>query len=273
MAYSFKGSISFGLVYIPITLFSSIKNNDISFNLIDKKTHSRVKYKKTCVDCEDRELEQKDIVKGYEYEDGKYVIFEDKDFEKIKSKEDKNITIESFVNLDEIDPLYFDRPFYVVPTGGEKAFGLLLNALESENKCAIAKTVLGQKEALIAIRAKNGQMLLNTLFFQEEVQDNPLNSKSIENKFDAKEMKLAKAIIDGMTTKFDPEKYRDEYRRRLMNAINQKIEGKEIKSPKSKSSPKVKDLMSALKLSLETVEQKKSKQTKKQKSKTTKKSK
>ena len=103
MAYSYKGSISFGLVYIPVTLHSTIKENDIGFNMIDKKTMSRVKYKKTCADCEGREVKQEDIVKGFEYEDGKYVIFEDKDFEKIKSKKDKNITIEKFVNLSEVD--------------------------------------------------------------------------------------------------------------------------------------------------------------------------
>ena len=126
MAYSFKGSLNFGFVYIPITLYSSIKDNDIGFNMIDKKTMSRVKYKKTCVDCGEREVSKDDIVKGFEYEEGKYVIFDDDDFEKIKSKKDKNITIEQFVNLDEVDPLYFDRPYYVVPTGAEKAFSVLL---------------------------------------------------------------------------------------------------------------------------------------------------
>lgn len=101
MAYSYKGSISFGLVYIPVTLHKSIKSNDIGFNMIDKKTNSRVQYKKTCADCGGREVCQEDIVKGFEYEDGKYVIFEDKDFEKLKSKKDKNITIEKFVELSE----------------------------------------------------------------------------------------------------------------------------------------------------------------------------
>lgn len=119
MAYSYKGSISFGLVYIPVTLHGTIKENDIGFNMIDKKKMSRVKYKKTCADCEGREVRQDDIVKGFEYEDGKYVIFEEKDFEKLKSKKDKNITIEKFVNLSEVDPLYFDKPYYVVPRSGE----------------------------------------------------------------------------------------------------------------------------------------------------------
>lgn len=173
MAYSYKGSISFGLVYIPVTLHSAIKHTDVGFNLIDKKTMSRVRYKKTCEACGDREVKQEDIVKGYEYEKGKYVIFDEKDLEKIKTEKDKNITIEKFVSLSEIDPVYYDKPYYVVPTGAEKAFAVLVAAMEEENKAAIAKTVLGTKETVIMIRSKDGQMVLNTLFFDEEITKNP----------------------------------------------------------------------------------------------------
>ena len=249
MAYSYKGSISFGLVYIPITLHSTIKDNDIGFNMIDKKTMSRVKYKKTCADCEGREVKQDDIVKGFEYEDGKYVIFEDKDFEKIKSKKDKNITIEKFVNLSEVDPLYFDKPYYVVPTGAEKAFAVLLSAMEEEGKAAVAKTVLGTKETLILIRAKDGQMFLNTLFFEEEVTKNP--AKQITEKGNAAELKMAKAIIEGMSAKFVPSDYKDEYRQRVQEAIERKIAGKEIVAPKDNGAMSVSNLMDALTKSLE----------------------
>ena len=165
--YSYKGAITFGLVYIPVELVACIKNNDIGFNLIDKKTMSRVKYKKTCVDCDDREVKNEDIVKGYQYEKDKYVIFTDKDFEKIKTKKDKNITIEQFVDLTEVDPVYFDKAYYVKPTGGEKAFTVLLSAMEKENKAGIAKVVLGTKEALVLIRGKDGVMLVNTLYFYD----------------------------------------------------------------------------------------------------------
>lgn len=248
MAYSYKGSISFGLVYIPVTLHSTIKNNDIGFNMIDKKTMSRVKYKKTCADCDGREVRQEDIVKGYEYEEGKYVLFDEKDFEKLKSKKDKNITIEQFVNLAEIDPLYFDKPYYVAPTGAEKAFSVLLSAMEEEGKAAVAKTVLGTKETLIAIRAKDGQMLLNTLFFAEEVTKNP--AKEIKNEASEAEIRMAKTIIESMTGKFEPEKYKDEYREKVLAAIEQKISGKEINSPRERSEGKVIDLMDALQKSL-----------------------
>lgn len=256
MAYSYKGSISFGLVYIPITLHNSIKENDIGFNMIDKKTMSRVKYKKTCAACDGREVKQEDIVKGYEYEEGKYVIFEESDFEKIKTKKDKNITIERFVQLDEVDPLYFDRPYYVNPTGAEKAFSVLLEAMEQENKAAIAKTVLGTKETLILIRSKDGQMLLNTLFFEDEVTKNP--AKDIKEKGSSAELKMAKAIIDGMTGEFNPEEYKDEYREKVQQAIEQKIAGKEIVSPKEKNTTTVANLMDALTKSLELTKRQKS---------------
>lgn len=248
MAYSFKGSISFGFVYIPITLHKTVKNNDIGFNMLDKKTMSRVKYIKSCVDCGDRVVKQEDIVKGYEYEDGKYVVFDDSDFEKIKSEKDKNITIEKFVDIKTIDPLYFDKPYYVVPTGAEKAYLVLLEAMQKEGKAAIAKAVLGTKETLLAIRAKNGEMLLNTLFFYEEVQSNP--TKKIDEKPSDKEIELAKILIDNMSGKFDPKEYKDEYREKVQKAIEDKIAGKEISTPKKEKMANVASLMEALQLSL-----------------------
>lgn len=255
MAYSYKGSISFGLVYIPVTLHSSIRRNDIGFNLIDKKTMSRVRYKKTCESCGGREVKQEEIVKGFEYEHGKYVIFEEKDFEKIKSQKDKNITIEKFVELSQVDPIYFDKPYYVVPTGAEKAYSVLLSAMEQEGKAAIAKAVLGTKETLIMIRAKKGQMLLNTLFFAGEVAKNP--AKEITDKGSEAELKMAKAIIESMTGTFRPDDYKDEYREKVLEAIERKIAGKEIVSPKEKGENGVGNLMDALKKSLEMQEKRK----------------
>lgn len=248
MAYSYKGSISFGLVYIPVTLHSAVKNNDIGFNLIDKKTMSRVRYKKTCENCGGREVKQEDIVKGFEYEDGKYVVFDGDDFEKLKTKKDKNITIERFVPLSAVDPLYFDKPYYVAPTGAEKAFSVLTGAMEQENKAAVAKTVLGTKETLILIRAKDGQMLLNTLFFEEEIVKNPAAAATAAGT-DA-ELKMAKAIIENMSGDFEPQLYKDEYRARVQAAIESKIAGKEIVAPKERDNASAASLMDALQKSL-----------------------
>ncbi len=250
MAYSFKGAISFGLVYIPIVLTNSIKQNDIGFNLLDKKTMSRVKYKKTCVDCENKEVKNENIVRGYQYEKDKYVIFTDDDFEKIKSTKDKNITIECFVNLDEVDPIFFDKSYYVEPDGSDRAFLVLLEAMERENKAGIAKTVLGTKESLLLLRASNGKMLVNTLFFNDEVQDSPEVKKL---KIQKQELDLATTLINQMAAPFEPEKYKDEYNEKIKKAIKQKIAGKKIVTSKNSSKPvKIIDLMDALKKSVST---------------------
>lgn len=249
MAYSYKGAITFGLVYIPVTLSLCIKENDIGFNMLEKKTKSRVKYKKTCVDCNDRTVKNEDIVKGYQYEKGKYVIFTDEDFEKIKTKKDKNITIEQFVNIEEIDPIYFDKAYFVKPTGADKAYQVLLKAMESEKKAGIAKTVLGTKETIILLRVRDGKMLVNTLYFHSEIQSAPVIEKS---KLSKQEVDLAKNLINQMTKKFEPEKFKDEYYIKLQKAIKRKISGNEIIEEKQeKEQVKIINLMDALKKSLE----------------------
>ena len=257
MAYSYKGSISFGFVYIPITLHASTQEHGISFHLLDKKTKSRVKYKKTCVDCKDKEIKNEDIIKGYEYEKGKYVLFDDDDFEKIKSIKEKSIVIEQFVNVDEIDPIYYQKAYYVVPTGAEKAYYLLLQAMEQENKAGLAKSIIGTKENLIIIRAKNHQMILNTLFFEDEIKSNP--NQEITEKVTQAELKLAKTLIQEMTAPFKPKQYKDEYHQKIKKAIEAKIAGKKIVAVKEKAQVPIVDLMEALKNSL--------KQTKKTKTK------
>lgn len=260
-----KGAISFGLVYIPISLNVSVKENDIGFNLIDKKTMSRIKYKKTCVDCDNKEVKKENIVKGYKYEKDKYVIFTEKDFEKLKTPKDKNITIEQFVNLDEVDPIYYDKSYYLSPTGGEKAFNVLLNAMERENKAGIAKTVIGTKETLILIRAQDGNMLASTLYFFNEIQKTPEVKKT---RVDEKELKLATTLINQMTTSFKPEKFKDEYTDKIKKAIKQKIAGKQIVQTKDAYEPeKVVDLMEALKKSLGKKNKTDNKTTKKNKTK------
>lgn len=136
----------------------------------------------------------------YEYEEGKYVIFTEEDFEKVKSKKDKNIAIERFVELKEIDPLYFDRAFYVASAGAEKAFCLLLRAMEEEGKAGVTRAVFGNKQSLIALRAKDGEMLLNTMYFYDEVQENP--AKKTEAEVSERELALAKTLIEGMERAF-----------------------------------------------------------------------
>lgn len=244
MAY--KCNISFGLVYVPIKLVTAAKDNDIGFNMIDRRSGSRIKYVKTNDSGE--KVENSDIVKGYEYADDKYVIFTDEDFEKIKSPKDKDIVIQCFVSVDEIEPVYYNKPYYVVPTGAEKAFNVLVKAMQETGKAAIAKTVLGTKETLIAIRSIGGALILNTLYFHDEIQSVPYKTESEPGE---KELDLAKSIIFGMEEHFEPSSYSDEYRGRLLNAIQAKIDGQEISAPKAATGRGISDLMEALQKSLD----------------------
>lgn len=257
MAYSFKTAIGFGLVYIPITLQNTIKNNDIGFNMLEKKTLSRVKYKKTCVDCKDKTINSDDIVKGYEIEKDKYIVFSDEELEKLKTKKDKSIMIEKFVSLSDINPIYFDKTFFISPETkeAEKAFFLLKTVLQKEKKVGISKTILGSSECVVALWVKDENFLLSKLFFEEEVQSNP--SKELKFKILDNELKLAKNIIDVMSGKFNPADYQDEYNQRIKEAIKAKSEGKEIKEIEDETPIKITDLLEALKSSVKLVSKKK----------------
>ena len=202
MAQSYKTAIEFGLVYIPISLHACVKSHDIGFNMLYKKTKQRIKYRKTCEDCP-ANISNDDIVKGYEYQPGKYVTLSDEELEKIKSPKDKSIAIVEFVRQSEIDPIFYDRAFYAAPKGADKAFLLLLKALEEEKMVAIAKTVLGTKEQLVCLRAENGKMILSTLHFSDEIQEAPALKSSQLSKT---ELDLAKNLIKNMASHFQTEK-------------------------------------------------------------------
>lgn len=249
MAVAHKGAISFGLVYIPVNLYTAVGDSGVSFNQLHKVCKQRIKYKKSCPVCNIDELKSADIVKGYEYEKGKYVIFEEEDFEKIKTERDKTINIIHFSDLNQIDPIFYEKAYYVVPDGSDKAYALLKTALESENKVAIAKTVLGTKEHLVTIRSSKDGLLLETMYFLEEIKAIPIPYANIE--VNQSELDMAKMLIDNMTGEFRPELYKDEYSSRIKEAIKQKIDGKEIAQVVPQAKGNVIDLMEALKKSVE----------------------
>lgn len=249
MAYSYKTAIEFGLVYVPVTLHACIKSKDIGFNMLYKKNKQRIKYKKTCENCP-ANLSKDDIIRGYEYEPGKYVTLTDAELEKIKSPKDKSMNIDAFVSLDEIDPILYQKSYYLAPQGGDKAFNLFAKALEEQKKVAIAKTVLGTNEQVIAIRSINGKLILSTPYFYDEVQASPVKDNVKE--VSASELKLAKTLIDNMTQKFDASKYKNEYREKVEKAIKIKINGEKITANKDKPRrSNVINLMDALKQSVE----------------------
>ncbi len=250
MAVTQKGAIAFGLVYIPIEMYTAVQDNDIRFNQLSRKTNSRVRYKK--VDgASGEEIAQNDIVKGYQYDKDKYVIVSDEDFEAIKTERDKNVEIILFTDHCTISPAYYNRSYLLVPQkGGEKAFNLLRTVMASKNKVAVGKTVLGQNETLIMLQATDEAMLGVTLFYHDEIKDVP---KTVAQPAASEaEIAMAEQLLDSLSGRFQPEKYHDAYQERLRRFIEGKIEGQEVTVPSGGEEPRnVMDLMDALKKSLE----------------------
>lgn len=244
-----KTSISFGLVNIPVVIDPIIKNNDVSFNQLHKKCGSRIKYVKYCSHCK-KEVKQSDIIRGYEYEKDKYITLSDEEFNNLKSEDDKTIEIIGFIDLKEIDPVYFEKSYVVSVNSKSKAYSLFKDALEKTKKVALAKTVIGTKFYYVVLRLSKGIMVINTLYFEEEVI---IPEAVVEAKYTKKELDLALELIDSLKMKFVPEDLIDEYQTKIKKAIDLKIDGKEIKKPKKKNEKSIKDLMTALEMSLKNV--------------------
>lgn len=248
MAVAHKGSISMGLVLIPVGLYRTTTDNDIHFNQLDKESKSRIKYKKYCVHC-NKEVKSEDIIKGYEYEKDKYVIMTDEELEKIKTKKDKTIHIIQFASMSEVNPIYFEKDYYGIPeAGAEKAFELLRQSMLSTRRVAIAKTVMGTKEKLIVLYPREDGMIVKTLFYYDEVVPIPREVPPMQ--VDENELQMAKMLIENMTKPFVPSAFRDDYQARLREAIMDKIQGKEIVTADNSEPNNVINLMEALQKSL-----------------------
>lgn len=244
-----KGAIAFGLVYIPVNLYTAIQDVDVKFNQLHSEDKQRIRYKKVCGHC-GKEVTSADIIKGFEYDKDKYVVVTDEDFEKIKTEKDKSIQILHFTNLGQISPVYYDKTYQIIPdSGGEKAFELLRSAMMSQQKIALGKTVMGTKQILLAIIPREDGMLLQTMFYEEEIKDlqKPISRPEVSDA----ELNMAKTLISSMDKPFDPVLYKDEYQEKLKTLIGQKIEGKEIVAAKPEAGGNVINLMDALKASIE----------------------
>lgn len=249
MPVSQRTVISFGLVAIPIALYTATQDNDIHFNQLHKEDQSRIRYKKTCAHC-GKEVGAGDIIKGYEYDKDQYVVVTDDEIEKIKSEKEKSIQILHFAQLDQISPVYYDKTYQAVPeAGGEKAFELLRAALMAEQKVAIGKTVLGTKDTLMAIIPRENGVLISTMFYDAEIKE--LQKSYNRPEPSEQELAMAKTLINSMDTPFEPEKYQDEYQGKLRKLIEDKIAGREVVAAKSEGAGNVIDLMEALKASVE----------------------
>jgi len=249
MAVAHKTIISFGLVAIPISMYTATQDNDIHFNQLHKEDNSRIKYRKSCSHC-GKEITTKDIIKGYEYDKDHYVVVTDDDLEKIKTEKEKSIQIMHFAQLNQISPIYYDKTYQATPlAGGDKAFELLRAALMSEQKIAIGKTVMGTKETLLAIIPREDGILISTMYYQDEIKDLAKAYNKPELVDD--ELTMAKALINSMITPFEPTAYKDEYQMKLRDLLETKIAGKEIVAAKSETPGNVINLMDALKASIE----------------------
>lgn len=247
-----KGSISFGLVNIPIRMFTATEERDIRFRQLHKECHTPIKYTKMCPHC-DREVEASDIVRGFEYEKGHFVIIDDADLEAITPDTRRAIEILDFVDLKEIDPVYFDKSYFLAPQDtGEKAYALLRAAMEQTGKIAVAQVTMRNRQSLAVVRLYEHCIMLETIFYPDEVrsvQKVPALPEA-DMQLAENELKMASELISNMTTPFDPAKYTDEYRTQLQAMIEKKLEGKEIATSPAAPRANVIDLMQALKESL-----------------------
>ncbi|HYK23859.1 MAG TPA: Ku protein [Candidatus Acidoferrum sp.] len=250
-----KGSISFGLVNIPIALYPATQREELKFRLLRKSDLSPVNYKRVA-ERDGKEVSWDQIVKGYEYEKGKYVVLKNDDFQRVDVEATQTVDIQDFVDLDDIDPMYFYKPYYLEPQkGGDKAFALLRDSLKESKKVGIAKVVIKTRQYLAGVKPEDGSLVLELMHFADELADTSKLHVPKKVEVGKKEMNMAKSLIDSMSGKWDPEKYHDEYREALMDVIERKVEagGKEIEEkPKKAPRPtKVIDLVSVLQKSLE----------------------
>jgi DNA end-binding protein Ku len=252
------GAISFGLVTVPVKLYSAVDRKAVRFHQLSGKTGVRVAQKR--VDPQtDEEVPYQDIVKGYEIAPDRYVVVNPAELDTLEPKKTKTIEIEEFVELSQIDPIYYDHPYYLAPgTGGAKPYRLLLEAMEETGKVAIARVVIRSKEQLVAVRPMGVVLGMATMLFPDEVLA-PERLDEVVEAADAKttkrELDIAKQLVESLAGDFDPDSYRDTYREQVLALIEQKAEGKEIavQPPAEVLSAPVPDLMSALKASLDAV--------------------
>lgn len=223
-----KGSISFGLVYIPVAVFPATREEKLSFRQLRGKDLSPIKYKKVA-ETDQQEVKADEIVKGYEYERGHFVVLKEEDFEKVKIESTHSIDITDFVEVNQVDPKFFYKPYFLEPQkGGEKAYALLHKALSGTGKIGIAKVVISNREHLASVKPDGLFLVLELMHFASEILSPSELSNGSNVTINDKELKMAQTLIEGMTVAWEPEKYRDEYRDAVMEMIEQKANKKEV---------------------------------------------
>lgn len=254
-----NGVVSFGMVSIPVKLYTATESKDISFHLLHKKDNARIKQLRWCP-VDERPVEWDEIVRGYEYAKDEHVILTDEDFGKLPLPSKHTIDLEGFVKAEEIDPIFYEKSYYLEPEEtGLKPFVLLMRALQDKELTAVAKISVRNKERLCALRPYDGRLMLETLFYPDEVRVQK-GAELPEVKVSKKELDMALSLIDLMIEEFEPEKYQDGYREALREIIEAKLQGAEIVEAPAAPAGKVVDLMAALKRSVESAKQRKEKE-------------
>lgn len=245
-----KGAVSFGMVTIPIKLYTATEEKDIAFNMLHKKDHVRIKLQRYCPEDE-QVVEMSEIVKGYEIGAGEYVIMEPEDFDKVPVNTTHTIEITDFVPDEQIDPIYYQKTYYLEPDKvGMKPFALLREVLKDSKLVALAKVTLRQKEQLCTLRVYDNVIALETMFYADEIRPAADLDSPADIAISDRELQMAKSLVEMLTGDFEPTKYKDNYRDALLEMIEQKQEGHEIKRP-APVAGKVTDLMEALRASVE----------------------
>lgn len=246
-----NGVISFGMVSIPVKLYTATEDKDISFNLLHKNCGGKLKQQRFCP-VHEQVIEWGDVQRGYEYEKGEYVVMEDSDFEKLPLPSKHTVELSAFVDAAQIDPIYYQRTYYLEPEEkGVKPYALLMKALKDKNLTGVAKIAIRNKEQLAAVRPMDGTLVLETLYYPDEIRETPVELTNTDQKVSDKELKMAEALIDLLKDDFKPEEYKDEYREALKTVIEAKLQGQELTVPKAGRPAKITDLMTALKASVE----------------------
>lgn len=248
-----SGSISFGLVNVPVKLYTAVRNKEVHFHMLTKDGKCRVRRKLVCPDT-DEEVDYQDTTRGYEVAPDEYVVFEENELDALRPEASRTINITDFVDLADIDPIYFQKPYYLAPDArAGKGYHLLLKAMRDSGKVAIATFVMRQKQYLAAIRPTKSILTLETMNYADEIVQ-PADIPGIDDlpAVEARELKMARQLIDALARKFEPKKYKDEYREELLKIIDRKAQGKEVRiAPAPEEPARVINLMKALEASLE----------------------
>lgn len=246
-----SGSISFGLVNAPVKMYSAIDENDLELHLVHEKDGSPIGYEKVCKK-EGKEVSADEIVKAYEVADGELVYLEDGDFEAAEEEGYRTIQVLDFVQRDDIDPIVFQRSYYLGPTeGADKVYLLLLRAMEESGLSAIVEYVFHQKQQLGCLRVRDGLIVLEAMYFADEIRPVKGIAPKRSSKVDKRELEMAKTLIDRFTSDFDHGKYEDEYRKRLLKIVQRKRRGEEVHAPPPEKEEAPTDLLEALRASVE----------------------